>query len=200
MFTNYFDVKIVARGSLSHGMNGMNKNDFFSKTRRIAPKTGRNRLVLTLIVFLQSLVALAHPERPLETWFHILGYSGISIRYGNGTKSLVGVLGVLGPPNFAGILLGSIPNDSDLFWGNPTSFRKMLIFVHSVHSMTRGASGDYFDVKIVSEHIPLHRETISSTLKMTVSKCLKNRIIWFHILGYSGVSFLIRNEIGRAHV
>ena len=70
MFTNYFDVKIVARGSLSHGMNGMNKNDFFSKTRRIAPKTGRNRLVLTLIVFLQSLVALALPERPLETWFH----------------------------------------------------------------------------------------------------------------------------------
>ena len=70
MFTNYFDVKIVARGSLSHGMNGMNKNDFFSKTRRIAPKTGRNRLVLTLIVSLQSLVALALPERPLETWFH----------------------------------------------------------------------------------------------------------------------------------
>ena len=29
MFTNYFDVKIVARGSLSHGMNGMNKNEFF---------------------------------------------------------------------------------------------------------------------------------------------------------------------------
>ena len=99
-------------------------------------------------------------------WFHILGYSGISIRYGNGTKSLVGVLGVLGPPNFAGILLGSIPNDSDLFWGNPTSFRKNFIFVHSVHSMTRGASGDYFDVKIVSKHIPLHRETISSTLKL----------------------------------
>ena len=24
----------------------------------------------------------------------------------------------------------------------------------------------YFDVKIVSEHIPLHRETISSTLKL----------------------------------
>ena len=43
---------------------------FFSKTRRIAPKTGRNRLVLTLIVFLKSLVALALPERPLETWFH----------------------------------------------------------------------------------------------------------------------------------
>ena len=56
--------------------------------------------------------------------------------------------------------------------------------------MTQGASGDKFDVKIVSEHIPLHRETISSTLKllkqteMTVSKCLKNRIIWFHNLGF----------------
>ena len=84
----------------------------------------------------------------------------------NGTKSLVGVLGVLGPPNFAGTLLGSIPNDSDLFWGNPTSFRKNFIFVHSVHSMSQGASGDNFDVKIVSEHIPLHRETISSTLKL----------------------------------
>ena len=38
MFANYFDVKIVARGSPSHGMNGMNKNEIFSKTRRIAPK------------------------------------------------------------------------------------------------------------------------------------------------------------------
>ena len=31
MFTNYSDVKIVARGSLSHGMNEMNKNEFFLK-------------------------------------------------------------------------------------------------------------------------------------------------------------------------
>ena len=38
MFTNYFAVKIVARGSPSHGMNEMNKNEHFSKTRRMAPK------------------------------------------------------------------------------------------------------------------------------------------------------------------
>ena len=99
-------------------------------------------------------------------WFHILGYSGVSFLIRNGTKSLVGVLGVLGPPNFAGTLLGSIPNDFDLFWGNPTSFRKKFIFVHFVHSMTQEASGDYLDVKIVSKHIPLHRTTISSTLKL----------------------------------
>ena len=77
----------------------------------------------------------------------------------------MGVLGVLWPPNFAGTLLGSIPNDSDLFWGHPTSFREMFIFVHFVHSMTQGVLGDYFDVKIVSKHIPLHRTIISSTLQ-----------------------------------
>ena len=55
------------------------------------------------------------------------------------------------------------------------------------------------DVKIVSKHIPLHRKTISSTLKllkqteMTVSKCLKNRIIWFHNLGFIFWSL----ELGR---
>ena len=65
--------------------------------------------------------------------------------------------------------------------------------------MTQGASGDNFDVKIVSKHIPLHRKTISSTLKllkqteMTVSKCLKNRIIWFHNLGFIFWSL----ELGR---
>ena len=141
---DYFDVKIVSEHIPLHRETISSTLKLLKQTEMTVSKCLKNRII----------------------WFHILGYSGISIRYGNGTKSLVGVLGVLGPPNFAGILLGSIPNDSDLFWGNPTSFRKNFIFVHFVHSMTRGASGDYFDVKIVSKHIPLHRETISSTLKL----------------------------------
>ena len=44
-----------------------------------------------------------------------------------------GLLNMLRPPNLQGTFLISIPIDSDHFQLNPTSFKKLFIFVHFVH-------------------------------------------------------------------
>ena len=40
----------------------------------------------------------------------------------NANIAFVAVMGMLGPPNFSGTLLVSIPIDSDRFWINPGKF------------------------------------------------------------------------------
>ena len=71
----------------------------------------------------------------------------------------MGLLDVVGAPNFVGTVLVSIPNDPDPFQGNRTSFRKMFIFAHSVHYMTQGTFFGHFEVKKVSTHIPVYPTT-----------------------------------------
>ena len=63
---------------------------------------------------------------------------------------------MVGAPKFVGTVLVLIPNDPDPFRGNPTSFRKMFIFAHSVHFMTQGTRFGGFEVKKVSTYRLLH--------------------------------------------
>ena len=57
------------------------------------------------------------------------------------------VLDVPGPPNFAGTLVRSIPTQFKRFWDISGTFKKLFIFVHSVHSGNLGRGIGYLNVK-----------------------------------------------------
>ena len=48
------------------------------------------------------------------------------------------VIDVLGPPNFAGTLVRSMPTQINRFWDISGTLKKWFIFVHSVHSGNLG--------------------------------------------------------------
>ena len=68
-------------------------------------------------------------------------------------RDIVTVLDVPGPPNFAGTLVRSIPTRFNRFWDVSGTFKKLFIFVHSVHS---GNLGHHFGLPTVrsSSHCP----------------------------------------------
>ena len=73
--------------------------------------------------------------------------------------AMVRFLNMLRSPNFKGTLLVSIPTDFDHFQFNPKSFRKMLIFVHSVHDRNQGAVFQLHEALFISTQVPLHHGT-----------------------------------------
>ena len=69
------------------------------------------------------------------------------------------VLNVLGPPNFLGTLLGSIPNDPDRFQVNSTIFVEKFIFVHFVHYRNQEGDFAHFLADRGTHATPLHPGT-----------------------------------------
>ena len=57
------------------------------------------------------------------------------------------VLDVPGAPNFAGTLVRSIPTQINRFWEISGTWKKLFIFVHSVHSRNVGIETGSMKVK-----------------------------------------------------
>ena len=92
------------------------------------------------------------PKSLSQVWFQKSGYLGEKLgQFWN--QAIVTVLDVPGPPNFAGTLVRSIPTQFNRFWDISGTFKKLFIFVHSVHS---GNLGRHFGLPTVrsSSHCP----------------------------------------------
>ena len=62
-------------------------------------------------------------------------------------RAVVAVLGVSGPPSFAGTLVGSIPAQFNRFWDISGAFEELFVFVRSVHSGSLGYNIGFLNVK-----------------------------------------------------